>query len=143
MKLLSKSHAVAAACLTSALVVGGATSASAAPIGFYGYSTTEKAWISGTYQYWKTGTGAGRAFYDGKFTGVTAKDRAAGDGYEAVMALDYDEFVGGGWRHVKKKVVVVNSTKSWTFKAKANVKGFACDRRVGAAKPINCKEWRH
>lgn len=57
------------------------------------------------------------------------------------MALDYDEFAGGGWRHVKKKVAVVNGTKSWTFKAKANVKAFACDR-LRSGKPINCREWR-
>lgn len=118
-------------------------SSSAAPIGFHGTSGSSKAKISGTYQYWYAGKDAnGRAFYDGKFSGATAQDRVAGDGYEAVLALKYDEFKGGGWRTVKNRVAVVNSTKSWSFKAKDKVVAYACDRKVGTKKLLNCKPWR-
>ncbi|WJV51002.1 hypothetical protein [Streptomyces flavofungini] len=118
-------------------------SAAAAPRGFHATSSSTKAKISGTYQYWYAGKDAGgRAFYDGKFSGATAQDRAPGDGYEAVLALKYDEFKGGGWRTVKNRVAVVNSTKSWSFKAKDKVTAYACDRKVGTKKLLNCKPWR-
>ncbi|EPH44766.1 hypothetical protein ABT390_12620 [Streptomyces aurantiacus] len=117
-------------------------SASAAPLGFHGTSASSKARISGTYQYWRAGTGGGRALYDGKFSGATAQDRVAGDGYEAVLALKYDEFVGGGWRTVKNRVAVVNGTKSWGFKNKANVTAYACDRKVGTSRLLNCRAWK-
>ncbi|GHC83956.1 hypothetical protein [Streptomyces flavofungini] len=115
----------------------------AAPIGFHGVSGSSKAKISGTYQYWYAGKDtSGRAFYDGKFSGATAQDRVSGDGYEAVLALKYDEFTGGGWRTVKNRVAVVNSTKSWSFRAKDKVVAYACDRKVGTKKLLNCRAWR-
>ncbi|GGR83380.1 hypothetical protein GCM10010252_22610 [Streptomyces aureoverticillatus] len=120
----------------------GTYAVSAAPMGFHGASASSKAKISGTYQYWRSGTGAGRALYDGRFSGATAQDRVAGDGYEAVLALKYDEFVGGGWRTVKNRVAVVNGTKSWGFKNKANVTAYACDRKVGTKRLLNCRAWR-
>ncbi|WP_405656781.1 hypothetical protein [Streptomyces sp. RK9] len=140
------------------LVLGGATSAgasgavaqdeksprssSAGPFAFHGASGSGKARISGKYQYWYAGSAHGRAFYDGKFSGARAQDRAAGDGYEAVLALKYDEFNGGGWRTVKNRVAVVNSTKSWSFRGKDKVVAYACDRKVGTKRLLNCKPWR-
>ncbi|MFH8485154.1 hypothetical protein [Streptomyces longisporoflavus] len=120
-----------------------AVSVAGTPIGFTGWSGTDKAKISGTYQYWQAGTGGGRALYDGKFSGATAEDKVAGDGYEAVLALKYDEFSGGAWRTVRNKVAVVNGTRSWTFKNKANVVAYACDRKVGTTRLLNCSPWRH
>ncbi|MFD5696821.1 hypothetical protein [Streptomyces lasiicapitis] len=121
----------------------GTRSASAAPIGFHGASSTGNARISGTYQYWYAGKDtAGRPFYDGKFSGATARDRNPGDKYQAVLALKYDDFVGGGWRTVKNRVAVVNGSKSWSFKNKANVTAYACDRHKNNKKLINCRAWR-
>lgn len=117
-------------------------SASAGPFAFHGASGSGKARISGKYQYWYAGSVHGRAFYDGKFSGARAQDRAAGDGYEAVLALKYDEFNGGRWRTVKNRVAVVNSTKSWSFRGKDKVVAYACDRKVGTKRLLNCKPWR-
>lgn len=117
-------------------------SASAVPRGFHATSSSSKARISGTYTYWRSGTAAGRALYDGRFSGATAQDRVSGDGYEAVLALKYDDFVGGAWKPVKNRVAVVNGTKSWGFKNKANVTAYACDRKVGTKKLLNCRAWR-
>ncbi|MFJ1566638.1 hypothetical protein ACIOG8_20875 [Streptomyces erythrochromogenes] len=63
----------------------------------------------------------------------------AGDGYEAVLALSYQDWAGGAWVPVKNKVAVVNGSKSWTFKNKKDVKAYACDRKVGTTKLVNCR----
>nr|WP_308402638.1 hypothetical protein [Streptomyces sp. AC550_RSS872] len=135
----TKRGLVGAMCLASVLVMGASTSANAVTVGFNARSTSGKAEISGTYKYWASGTAAGRPLYDGSFSGATARDRVAGDGYEAVLALKYDEFTNGAWRTVKNKVAVVNGTKSWSFKNKANVYAYACDRKVGKKPLLNCK----
>ncbi|MFE9679381.1 hypothetical protein ACFYO5_35610 [Streptomyces sp. NPDC006259] len=139
---LALSSAPSAAASTAAETETITQSASAGPArGFWAVSHSTKAKISGTYQYWYAGRAGGRALYDGRFMGATAEDRVAGDKYQAVLALKYDEFVGGAWRPVKNRVAVVNGTKSWSFKNKANVVAYACDRKVGTKKLLNCDSW--
>ncbi|MFD7914458.1 hypothetical protein ACFV30_27700 [Streptomyces sp. NPDC059752] len=132
---------VGASAVASALVIGLAGAASAATIGFNKTSTTGKAEISGTYEYHVSGTipGTNEKLYSGSFQGATAKDKVAGDGYEAVLALAYQDWKDGAWHKVTNYVAVVNGTKSWTFKNKKDVKAYACDRKVGTTKLLNCR----
>ncbi|GAA2620801.1 hypothetical protein GCM10010425_13960 [Streptomyces spororaveus] len=132
---------VGASAVASALVIGLAGTASAAAIGFNQTSTSGKAEISGTYEYHVSGTipQTKEKLYAGSFKGATAKDKVAGDGYEAVLALSYQDWKGGAWHSVKNHVAVVNGSKSWTFKDKKDVKAYACDRKVGTAKLLNCR----
>ncbi|MFF5506217.1 hypothetical protein [Streptomyces roseolus] len=139
MKIVSKRTVLGGAATAAALVMGVATSASAVTVGFHQSSGSGKAEIGGTYKYWQAGEAGGRTLYDGSFSGAYAKDKVSGDGYEAVLALKYDSFEGGAWRTVKNKVAVVNGSKSWTFKNKANVIAYACDRKVGRTALENCK----
>lgn len=74
--------------------------------------------------------------------GVTAQDRVSGGEHEAVLALKYDEFVGGGWWTVKNRVAVANSTKSWSFRGKDKLVAYACDRKQGTEKLLNCRAGR-
>ncbi|MFJ6048713.1 hypothetical protein [Streptomyces sp. NPDC092307] len=132
---------VGAAAVASALVIGSAGTASAATLGFHQTSTSGKAEISGTYEYHVSGTipQTGEKLYSGSFAGATAKDKVAGDGYEAVLALAYQDWKDGAWHRVTNYVAVVNGSKSWTFKNKKDVKAYACDRKVGTTKLLNCR----
>ncbi|WP_327739299.1 hypothetical protein OG749_41300 [Streptomyces nojiriensis] len=132
---------VGACAVASALVIGLAGTASAATVGFNQTSASGKAEISGTYEYHVSGTipGTNEKLYAGSFQGATAKDKVAGDGYEAVLALAYQDWKDGGWHKVTNHVAVVNGTRSWTFKNKKDVKAYACDRKVGTTKLLNCR----
>ncbi|MFG2988194.1 hypothetical protein ACGFZK_02590 [Streptomyces sp. NPDC048257] len=140
MTNLAKRTLLGASAVASALVVGLAGTASAATFGFNQTSSTGKAEISGTYEYHESGTiPNGEKLYAGSFKGATAKDKVAGDGYEAVLALSYQDWKDGAWQPVKNYVAVVNSSRSWTFKNKKDVKAYACDRKVGTTRLLNCR----
>ncbi|MFE7182522.1 hypothetical protein [Streptomyces erythrochromogenes] len=141
MTIVVKRTLFGASALASALVVGLAGTAGAATIGFHKTSTSGKAEVGGTYEYHVSGSipGSQEKLYAGSFQGAYAKDKVSGDGYEAVLALSYQDWVGGAWVSVKNKVAVVNGSKSWTFKNKKDVKAYACDRKVGTTKLLNCR----
>ncbi|MFI5761902.1 hypothetical protein ACIA8F_13280 [Streptomyces sp. NPDC051563] len=146
IRVSGKRIALGAAALSSAVVLGFAGTASATTFGFSATSQSSKSQISGTYEYHYSGTadsnnpkGGGSNLYDGKFTSSTAKDLVAGDGVEAVLALQYDEYKDGIWARKSNVVAVANGTKTWTFSNKANVTAYACDRAVNTTKLLNCK----
>ncbi|MFE5805470.1 hypothetical protein [Streptomyces sp. NPDC056491] len=141
MTSLAKRTLVGASAAASALVIGLAGTAAAATFGFNKTSSTGKAEISGTYEYHVSGTipQTNEKIYAGSFKGATARDKVAGDGYEAVLALSYQDWKGGAWHPVNNYVAVVNGSKSWTFKNKKDVKAYACDRKVGTTKLLNCR----
>ncbi|MEW2136330.1 hypothetical protein AB0892_06925 [Streptomyces sp. NPDC005409] len=141
MTLVVKRTLLGASAVASALVIGLAGTASAATIGFNKTSGSGKAEISGTYEYHVSGEipDTKEKLYAGSFKGATAKDKVAGDGYEAVLALSYQDFRNGAWYPVKNYVAVVNGSKSWTFKNKKDVKAWACDRKVGTTQLLNCR----
>jgi len=96
--------------------------------------------ISGTYRYHVTGyTDKGSKIYGGSFSNAGARDVIRGNGLEAVLALSYYSWSGGAWHYSPRHAVKVNSFGSWTFKNKKDVYGYACDRKVGTKKLINCK----
>ncbi|WP_371667030.1 hypothetical protein OG985_05085 [Streptomyces sp. NBC_00289] len=139
MSMSVKRMFVGAASLAATVVLGVASSASATTMGFSATSTSGKSKIGGTYEYHSVGTADGRTLYDGSFQNASAQDQQAGDGVEAVLALSYDEWTNGAWHHVTNKVAVVNGTDSWSFHDKANVKAWACDRKVGTTALLNIK----
>ncbi|MFE7358630.1 hypothetical protein ACFU8Q_37465 [Streptomyces sp. NPDC057543] len=107
-----------------------------------GTSLSKNTKISGTYRYYVTGyTGNGEPIYGGSFSNTGAKDAIKGNGLEAVFALSYYTWSGGAWHASSRHAVKVNRFDSWTFKNKKRVYGYACDRKVGTKKLINCKAW--
>lgn len=140
---------VAALAATVALVGGVAavSPAQAAPAGttdhyIGGKSLSGNTKIHGTYRYHVTGyTPTGEAIYGGSFSNTGAQDMIRGNGLEAVFALSYYSWSGGAWHSSPRHAVKVNSFGSWTFNNKKRVYGYACDRKVGTTKLINCKAW--
>ena len=56
--------------------------------------------------------------------------------------MRYDSWSGGAWHYHPLHAVKVASFGSWTFNNKRQVYGYACDRRVGTTKLINCNFWK-
>lgn len=99
--------------------------------------------ISGTYRYHVTGrTGNGEPIYGGSFSNAGARDRIPQNRLQAVFALSYSTWSGGAWHYKRRYAVKVGSFGSWTFKNKKDIRVWACDRKLGTVKLINCKaQW--
>ncbi|QLJ02878.1 hypothetical protein HZZ00_18920 [Streptomyces sp. NEAU-sy36] len=134
-----------AALATAAALAGGIAAAAPAQAATSTYYINTKSLsgntqITGTYRYRVTGwTSSGEAIYGGSFSNTGARDRISGNGLQAVFALSYYSWSGGAWHYHSRYAVKVNSFGSWTFNNKKNIKPWACDRKVGTTKLINCR----
>lgn len=138
MRSTVKRMALGATALTSALVVGLASPASAATVNLYGVSLSKNAEVSGQYEWRAAGTAGGFTYYAGSFSNAGARDAISGNGLEAVLALEFDTWANGAWTHKNRYASRVNTFDSWTFNYKKNIRVWACDRAVGTTTLKNC-----